>query len=219
MAATKSQECVIPRQFEAQQCHTSFINVAQTKNINRVEHPDTSEGRKYGYIAQNLPRKISGHCSCGFANAPPYSGLQGVVSLGMSLHPSICPNARDGSPNAKNDWHNGKNLSHIGMVGDITNHALHHSDVAIEHASDTPTGPSLSAESWMIGYFAYLMMSIPNVRDKPKAKLDALRPSRPSKMTGRRPMKSDKRLHCQVVSACVTKKRDSYAKVNMAGSL
>ena len=53
-------------------------------------------------------------------------------------------------------------------------------------------------------------MSAANVRDKPKAKLDALRPSRPSKMMGRRPTESDNWLHRQEVSACVTKQRDSY---------
>ena len=57
------------------------------------------------------------------------------------------------------------------------------------------------------------MMSAANVRDKPKAKLDALRPSRPSKMMGRRPTESDNWLHRQEVSACVTKKRDSYETV------
>ena len=62
-------------------------------------------------------------------------------------------------------------------------------------------------------------MSVPSVRDKPKAKLDALRPSRPSKITGRRPIKSDSRLHRQVVSAWVTKKRDSYKEMSMAADL
>ena len=63
------------------------------------------------------------------------------------------------------------------------------------------------------------MMSVPNVLDKPKQKLEIPSPSRPSKTTGRRPMKSDNRLHCQVVSACVTKKRESYAKVCYGGRI
>jgi hypothetical protein len=31
------------------------MNIVQTKNVNKVEHPDTKDGRKYGYAAQNLP--------------------------------------------------------------------------------------------------------------------------------------------------------------------
>ena len=53
MATTKSQKRVIPRQLEAQRYRTSFMDVAQTKKVNIVKHPDTSEGRKYGYVAQN----------------------------------------------------------------------------------------------------------------------------------------------------------------------
>ena len=105
------------------------------------------------------------------------------------------------------------------MVGYIAEHALHHANVAIEDASDTSTWAFLQSTFGQVVSFTNLIMSVPRVRDKPKAKLDTLRPSRPNKMTGRRPIKSDNRLHCQVVSACVTKKRDSCAKINMTASL
>ena len=113
------------------------MDVAQTKKVNIVKHADTSEGRKYGYIAQNSPRKIPGHRSCGFASAPPYSGLQGVVSFRNSLHQ--CPNARDGNPNAKNGWYDSKDLGHVSVVGNIAEHTLHHPDVTIQHTGDTST--------------------------------------------------------------------------------
>ena len=78
MVTTKHQKSVIPRRLEAPlQDHTSFKNIPQIKNANNVKLPDTSDGRKYGYVAQNSPRKTLGHRSCGFASAPPYSGLQG----------------------------------------------------------------------------------------------------------------------------------------------
>jgi hypothetical protein len=57
------------------------MNIVQTKNVNKVEHPDIKDGRKYGYVAQNLLWKMRGHRSCGFASVPPYSGLQSSVSL------------------------------------------------------------------------------------------------------------------------------------------
>ena len=47
------KERVIPSQFEAHRCRTSFMSIVQTKNVNKVEHPDTKDGRKYGYVAQN----------------------------------------------------------------------------------------------------------------------------------------------------------------------
>ena len=55
MATTKSQERVIPSWFEPEvrRSRTSFKNIAQTKNVNKVKHPDTKDGRKYGYVAQN----------------------------------------------------------------------------------------------------------------------------------------------------------------------
>ena len=57
MATTKSQERVIRSWFELEvrRSRTSFKNIAQTKNVNKVKHPDTKDGRKYGYVAQNLP--------------------------------------------------------------------------------------------------------------------------------------------------------------------
>lgn len=79
---------IIQRHSEAPRCRTSFKNIAQTKNIANVKHPDTSEGRKYGYVAQNSLRKTPGQRSCGFTSAPPYSGLNGNVSLRTS-HQSV----------------------------------------------------------------------------------------------------------------------------------
>ena len=51
----------------------------------------------------------------------------------------VCPNARDGTPDAKSGWHDGKDLSHIGVVGYIAEQTLHHPNVAIEDSSDTST--------------------------------------------------------------------------------
>ena len=140
MAATKGQERVNLWQLKALQCRTSFKNIAQTKNADRVKLPDTSDGRKYGYVAQNSPWKTLGHRSCGFASAPPYNGLQIIAGLGLSLHQLVCLDARDCNPTSKNGGHEGKSLSHIGKIGDITEYALHHPDVAIEHTRDTSTG-------------------------------------------------------------------------------
>lgn len=61
----------------------------------------------------------------------------------MSLSQLVCLYARDGSPNAKNDWYHGKCLGHIGIVGQIAEDTLHHSNVAVEHAGDTTTGPAI----------------------------------------------------------------------------
>lgn len=79
------------------------------------------------------------------------------------------------------------------MVSNITEDTLHHPTVAIEYASNAPTEQSFSAGiHWQkIHYSTHLMMSVASVRDKPNAKLDTLRLSRPSKIMGRRPMKSD----------------------------
>jgi hypothetical protein len=153
-----------------------------------------------------------GHRSCGFASAPPYSGLQDSEGLSNPIHHSEYPNARDGSTDTKDGWCESKDMSHIGMVGYIAEHALRHPDVAIEDASDTSTWASLQLSFRQGVESTYLMMSMPSVRDKPKAKLDTLRPRRPSKMTGLRPITSDNQLHRHVVSACATKKSDSCEK-------
>ena len=84
-----------------------------------------------------------GHRSCGFASAPPYSGLQNNEDLSNPIQQSECSNARDGSPRAENSWHHSKNPSHIGVVGYIAEYTLHDSNVAIEDASNTSTSASL----------------------------------------------------------------------------
>ena len=61
------------------------------------------------------------------------------MSLRNSIQQSVCPNARNGSPDAKRSWDDGKDLSHIGVVCYIAEHTLHHANVAIEDASDTST--------------------------------------------------------------------------------
>ena len=106
-------------------------------------------------------------------------------------------------------------MGQICIVGEITEHALHHPNIAIENSGDAPAWPLFQPVFRQRICFAHLMIRVPRVRDKPKQKLDTLRPSRPSRTTGRRPTKSDNRLQCHVVSACVTKKRESYEKVGM----
>ena len=67
--------------------------------------------------------------------------------------------------------------------------------------------------------FTDLKTSMPKVRDKPKETRDTPRLSRPSKMTGRRPIKSDNRLHCHVVKICTTEMMDSCTKTGIEALL
>ena len=100
-------------------------------------------------------------------------------------------NARNRSPCTKNGRNECKSIGHVANVGDITDHTLHHRDIAIEHASNASTVQPLSVNPQIMRRLAYLMISVTSVRDRPKAMLDALRPSKPIRIMGRRPMTSD----------------------------
>lgn len=100
-------------------------------------------------------------------------------------------------------------MRHVGGVSKFAHHALHHSDVTIQSASDATT-IFIQKVKLIANVVPHLRINPSSVLDNPKQSIDRESPNIPSKRTGLRPIRSEVRLHCKMVSAWVAKKRDSY---------
>jgi hypothetical protein len=133
-------------------------------------------------------------------------GLSKSTSLYTEYEERYIPKSDTQGPRNR---HQGEALRHVGGVSEFAHHALHHSNVAIQGASDATT-IIIQKVKFTAKIVPHLRISPDSVLDNPKQSIDRESPNIPNKRTGLRPIRSDVRLHCKMVSAWVAKKSDSY---------